>query len=215
MGGKNWFMFFFSFLTLRAQKLKKFKISLGIDNFKRDWIFQASHPTNPYFRLVGNSEDRDWNFQARLKFSNQIENFKRDCFFKIRALWVWGRKKHINKTPPKIRGQSREILFTCFFSLCAFSRSLKVFLGSWAGVGNGPHTVSESTVSNTEVSEFLASHRVPGKELSEFLSAYYLWGKANSPSFSQNSPSLPPNSVRLREFSSLKQCSRNSTPPVS
>ena len=41
---------------------------------------------------------------------------------------------------------------------------------------------------------FLA-HRVPGRELSEFLSAYYLCGQANWPSFSQNSPSLPPNPV--------------------
>ena len=58
-------------------------------------------------------------------------------------------------------------------------------------LGNGPNTVSESTVSNTELSEFLGPHRVPGRELSEFLSAYYLCGKANSPSFWQNSPSLP------------------------
>ena len=38
----------------------------------------------------------------------------------------------------------------------------------------------------------------------EFLSAYYLCAtaKANSPSFSQSSPSLPQNSVRLSEFSS-------------
>ena len=34
-----------------------------------------------------------------------------------------------------------------------------------------------------------------GGELSEFLSAYYLCAKAKSPSFSQNSPSLPQNSV--------------------
>ena len=38
---------------------------------------------------------------------------------------------------------------------------------------------------------------------------------ANSPSLSQNSPSLPQNSVRLSEFSSPKQYSRNSIPPVS
>ena len=37
--------------------------------------------------------------------------------------------------------------------------------------GDGPNTVSESTVSNTELSEFFCSHRLPGKELSEFLSA--------------------------------------------
>ena len=40
----------------------------------------------------------------------------------------------------------------------------------------------------------------------------YLCVKANSPSFWQNSPSLPQNSVRLSEFSSPKQHSRNSIP---
>ena len=40
--------------------------------------------------------------------------------------------------------------------------------------GNGANTVSESTVSNTEPSEFFGPHRVPGGKLSEFLSAYYL-----------------------------------------
>ena len=67
--------------------------------------------------------------------------------------------------------------------------------------GNRPNTVSESTVSNTELRDFLWPHRVPGRELSEFLSADYLFDKATSPSFSQNSPSLPQNSVRLSEFS--------------
>ena len=62
-------------------------------------------------------------------------------------------------------------------------------------LGDGPNTVSESTVSNTELSEFFGAHWVPGTELSEFLSAYYLCANANSPSFSQNSPSLPQNSV--------------------
>ena len=61
--------------------------------------------------------------------------------------------------------------------------------------GNGPNTVSESTVSNTELSEFFGPHRVPGRGLSEFLSAYCLSTKVNSPSFSRNSPSLPQNSV--------------------
>ena len=36
-------------------------------------------------------------------------------------------------------------------------------------IGNGPNTVSESTVSDTELSEFFGPHRVPG--LSELLSA--------------------------------------------
>ena len=79
-------------------------------------------------------------------------------------------------------------------------------------LGNGPNTVSGSTVSNTELSEFFDPHRVPGRELSEFLSAFYFCAKANSPSFSENSPSLPRNSVRLSEFSSPKQYSRNSIP---
>ena len=65
---------------------------------------------------------------------------------------------------------------------------------------------------NEELSEFFGPHRVPGREISEFLSASYLCDKTKSPSFSQNSPSLPQNSVRLSEFSSLKQYSRNSIP---
>ena len=55
----------------------------------------------------------------------------------------------------------------------------------------GPNTVLESTVSNTKLSEFFGPRRVPGRELSEFLSAYHLCAQANSPSFPQNSPSLP------------------------
>ena len=38
-------------------------------------------------------------------------------------------------------------------------------------LGDGPNTVSESTVSDTELSEFFGPQRVPGGELSEFLSA--------------------------------------------
>ena len=48
----------------------------------------------------------------------------------------------------------------------------------------GPNTISESTVSNFELSEFFGPHRALGRELSEFLSAYYLCAKANSPRFS-------------------------------
>ena len=62
-------------------------------------------------------------------------------------------------------------------------------------VGNGPNTVSESTVSNNELSEFFWASLSSGRELSEFLSAYSLCAKASSPSFSQNSSSLPQNSV--------------------
>ena len=55
--------------------------------------------------------------------------------------------------------------------------------------GNRPNTVSESTVSNTELSEFFGPRQVTGRELSEFLSAYYLCAKANSPSLPQSSVS--------------------------
>ena len=61
--------------------------------------------------------------------------------------------------------------------------------------GNGPNTVSESTVSNTELNEFFCAHRAPKRELNELLSAYYLCAKTNSQSFSQHRPSLPQNSV--------------------
>ena len=70
--------------------------------------------------------------------------------------------------------------------------------------GNGPNTVSESRVSNTELSEFCGPHRVPGRELSEFLSAYYLCVKANSPSFSAE---LTEFAAELSEFSLLKSYS--------
>ena len=41
------------------------------------------------------------------------------CFFSGHSLW--GRKKHINKIPPKIPGQSRENFVYVFSSLCVFS----------------------------------------------------------------------------------------------
>ena len=77
---------------------------------------------------------------------------------------------------------------------------------------NGPNTVSESTVSNSELSEFFGPHRVPGSELSEFLSAYYLCVSPNSPSFFAE---LTEFAAKLSEFSLPKQYSRNSIPPVS
>ena len=78
-------------------------------------------------------------------------------------------------------------------------------LEGWPCFGNGPNTVSESTVSDTELSEFFGAHWVPGSELSEFLSAYYLCAKANSPSFFAE---LTEFALKLSEFS-------NSIPPVS
>ena len=52
-------------------------------------------------------------------------------------------------------------------------------------IGARLHTVLESTVSSTELSEFFVLHRVLGRELSEFFSADYLCAKANSPRFSK------------------------------
>ena len=83
---------------------------------------------------------------------------------------------------------------------------------SW--VGNGPNTVS-GVLFQTPNSLSFVWGSLSSEELSELLPAYYLCAKANSPSFPQNSPSLPRNTVRLSEFSSPKQYSRNSIPPVS
>ena len=49
--------------------------------------------------------------------------------------------------------------------------------GEHTSVGDRPNTVLESTVSNTELSEFFGPRRVPGTELSEFLLAYHLCAK--------------------------------------
>ena len=72
-------------------------------------------------------------------------------------------------------------------------------------------------------------HSIPGSaQLSEFFGGSLSFGERTQwvplgllfvcqselAEFSQNSPSLPRNSVRLSEFSSLKQYSRNSIPPV-
>ena len=66
---------------------------------------------------------------------------------------------------------------------------------SFLSIGDVPNTVLESTVSSAELGEFVGPRRGLGRALSEFLSPYYLCAKANSRSFSQNSPSLPQNSV--------------------
>ena len=119
---------------------------------------------------------------------------------------------------PKLLWQARSVRR----SVSAIAGAERVSDGGVSGapecpqIGNGPNTVSGSTVSNPELSEFFWAHRVPGRELSEFLTTYYLCAKANSPSFfSQNSLSSPQNSVRLSEFSSPKQYSRKSIPPDS
>ena len=61
------------------------------DIFKRDWIFQASHPGILQVKIE--QFKRDWSFQARLKISSESLKFSsvqaRLFFFKIRAFWVW------------------------------------------------------------------------------------------------------------------------------
>ena len=61
-----------------------------------------------------------------------------------------------------------------------------------AGIlGDGPSTVSESAVSNTQLSEFLALAEFQRQSSVSSSQPFYLCAKANSPSSSQNSPSLP------------------------
>ena len=51
-----------------------------------------------------------------------------------------------------------------------------------------PYMVSESTASNTKLSEFFCPDQGPGRELSEFLSACFSCAKASSMSFSPTVP---------------------------
>ena len=110
---------------------------------------------------------------------------------------------------PVPRESLKIFLYLAFLFCCAFLKNLQQYSETGRIRFWGVRFQTPSSVS------FFGAHWVPGSELSEFLSAYYLCAKANSPSFSQNSPSLPRNSVRLSEFSSQKQYSRNSIPPVS
>ena len=76
-----------------------------------------------------------------------------------------------------------EVCFVLLHVLRVLEGNVRCTFGDW------PNMVSESTVSNIELSERFGPHRVPGRKVSEFLSAYDLRAKANSPSFSQDSPS--------------------------
>ena len=67
-------------VSQRAQRSKKFEISIGIENFEREWNFRASHPPRPYF-LWGNRDveieifERDQKFRSRSNFSIGIKFF--------------------------------------------------------------------------------------------------------------------------------------------
>ena len=69
-------------ISLKPKDWKNSRLPSGIDIFNRDWKFQASHPPKSLF-LWGILKVRDWKFQARLKFSIEIESFNRDWFFSI------------------------------------------------------------------------------------------------------------------------------------
>ena len=64
----------------RAQRSKTFEISIGIENFEREWNFRASHPPRPYF-LWGNRDveieifERDQKFRSRSNISIGIKFF--------------------------------------------------------------------------------------------------------------------------------------------
>ena len=62
--------------TLRAQRLKKFKIALRDWNFQSRLKISSEPPSKPLVFFVGNSESQDWNFQSRLKISSEIEFFQ-------------------------------------------------------------------------------------------------------------------------------------------
>ena len=68
--------------SLRAQRLKNFKIALRDWNFQSRLKISSEPPSKPLFS-VGNSEGQDWNFQSRLKISSEIEIFNRDWFSSI------------------------------------------------------------------------------------------------------------------------------------
>ena len=94
-------------------------------------------------------------------------------------------------------------------------KEVRVLRGGIATLGGGPNTVSESTVSNTELSEFFGLSEFRGEDSVSSSQPIICVPKRTHRVFLQNSPSLPQNSVRLSEFPSPKQYSRNIIPPVS
>ena len=85
-------------------------------------------------------------------------------------------------------------------------------LSCCVSVFSGPNTVSESTVSNTELSEFFGPHRVPGRGLSEFTRSPLFVCKCE---LTESFAELTEFAAELSEFSLPKQYSRNDIPPVS
>ena len=91
------------------------------------------------------------------------------------------------------------------FSSLPFSFSLPFF-------GTGPNTVSGSTVSNTELSEFFLGSLSSG-ERTQWVPLSLLFVRQSE--LTEFFAELTEFAVKLSEFSSPKQYSRNSIPPVS
>ena len=136
-----------------------------------------------------------------------------EMLWKPQMIWIIG----FGGSQPYSWGEFQETLWERFRGLSGvfpeffrnFFRKVPAVLGYGPETGRirfrGVRFQTPNSVSFLGLTEFRG----------ECLSAYDLCDKVNSPSFSQNSPSLPQNSVRLSEFSSPKQYSRNSVPPVS
>ena len=169
---------------------------------------------------VGNAEGQDWNFQARLKLSSEIEIINRDWIFSIFGPFGVVVEKFVPSLERKFvlgfrrrepGGMSWEFCWGMPGNHAPFSRGQNDYINR----RRAEYGFGEYGFKHRAQWVFLGLTEFRGRELRVFLSAYYLCAKANSASFSQNSPSLPENLVRLSEFSSPKQYSPNSIPPVS
>ena len=119
----------------------------------------------------------DWKFQSRLKISipTLIIPHNRSLIFNL----AW-------------KFQSRLKISIWDWSLESFNPGAKSWIFSIfgpSGSETGRKRFRRARFQTPSSVSFFGAHRVPGRELSEFLLAYHLCAKANSPSFSQNSPS--------------------------
>ena len=92
------------------------------------------------------------------------------------------------------------------------AQKAKEILARRQNIGNGPNTVSGSTVSNTELSEFFWGSPSSGERTQWVpLSLLFVCQSELTEFFAE----LTEFAVKLSEFSSPKEYSRNSIPPVS
>ena len=99
----------------------------------------------------------------------------RGCFGFGMESWLRAtglRKPKSSKVPGRVRGrvsQIRGLLGDCWEQCCEAAFFGKAEKRPSAFFGDRPKTVSESTVSKAELSEFVCPHGVPGTGLSDFL----------------------------------------------